>query len=346
MMTGEAPPPGEGSATELESYRAMVLLVDDQVMIAEAVRRALAGQPNLDFHCCLNPNEALAVARNLKPSVILQDLIMPGVDGLDLVQQYRQVPEIAQVPIIVLSSQEDPVIKSRAFERGANDYLVKLPDRVELIARIRYHSRACLNQIQRDDAYRALQESQQQLMLANLKLERMTQIDGLTGLSNRRHFNEYLVDEWNRVLRKRDQITIIMIDVDHFKRFNDTYGHLTGDDVLVRVAEAIQRCCSRPTDFSARFGGEEFVVIISGLSPADAADVARQLRAEVAAMAIPHGNTTDAGVVTISVGVATTVPRHEIAPMQLVEAADRALFRAKAAGRNGVAVADITDFEL
>lgn len=346
MMTGEAPPPGEGSATELESYRAMVLLVDDQVMIAEAVRRALAGQPNLDFHCCLNPNEALAVARNLKPSVILQDLIMPGVDGLDLVQQYRQVPEIAQVPIIVLSSQEDPVIKSRAFERGANDYLVKLPDRVELIARIRYHSRACLNQIQRDDAYRALQESQQQLMLANLKLERMTRIDGLTGLSNRRHFNEYLVDEWNRVLRKRDQITIIMIDVDHFKRFNDTYGHLTGDDVLVRVAEAIQRCCSRPTDFSARFGGEEFVVIISGLSPADAADVARQLRAEVAAMAIPHGNTTDAGVVTISVGVATTVPRHEIAPMQLVEAADRALFRAKAAGRNGVAVADITDFEL
>jgi two-component system, chemotaxis family, response regulator WspR len=345
-MTGDAQPPGTGASVELDSYQAMVLLVDDQVMIAEAVRRALAGQPNLDFHCCLNPNEALAIARNLKPTVILQDLIMPGVDGLDLVQQYRQVPEIAQVPIIVLSSQEDPAIKSRAFERGANDYLVKLPDRVELIARIRYHSRACLNQIQRDDAYRALQESQQQLMLANLKLERMTRIDGLTGLSNRRHFNEYLVDEWNRALRKQEQMTIIMIDVDHFKRFNDTYGHLTGDDVLVRVAGAIKRCCSRPTDFSARFGGEEFVVIISGLSAAEAADVARRLRAEVAAMAIPHGGTPDADIVTISLGVATITPRHEIAAVQLVEAADRALFRAKAEGRNGVVCADPSDIEL
>ncbi len=159
----------------------MVLLVDDQVMVGEAIRRALANQPNIDFHYCANPAEALRIAEHIKPMVILQDLVMPGMDGLALVRQYRASPATQDIPVIVLSTKEDPGVKSEAFTAGANDYLVKLPDRIELIARILYHSKAYRNRLERDAAYRALRESQQQLVdsntaliLLNQKLEEAT----------------------------------------------------------------------------------------------------------------------------------------------------------------------------
>ncbi len=156
-------------------YPVMVLLVDDQAMIGEAIRRLLANLPDIDFHYCSNPAEALKVAGQVEPTVILQDLVMPGVDGLTLVHQYRANPQTKDVPIIVLSMKEDPAVKSAAFAAGASDYLVKLPDRVELIARIRHHSRAFLNQTQRDSAYRALRESQQQLVDSNTALVSLNQ---------------------------------------------------------------------------------------------------------------------------------------------------------------------------
>src|ERR1700688_2588604 len=164
----------------------MVLLVDDQTIVAEAVRRALVDRPRLDFHYCANPEDALRVAQVTRPTVILQDLVMPGVDGLTLVRQYREHAATRDIPIIVLSTKEEPRIKSAAFAAGANDYLVKLPDSIELIARIRYHSRSYLNLLQRDEAYRALRQSQQKLLEINLELQRLTNSDGLTGLSNRR----------------------------------------------------------------------------------------------------------------------------------------------------------------
>jgi signal transduction histidine kinase len=148
----------------------MVLLVDDQAMIGEAVRRILASQPDIDYHYCANPAEALATAHRVQPTVILQDLVMPGVHGLDLLRQYRADVITREMPVIVLSSKEDPVVKSEAFSAGASDYLVKLPDRVELIARIRLHSRARVNQLQRDEAHRALRESQQLLVANNREL--------------------------------------------------------------------------------------------------------------------------------------------------------------------------------
>src|SRR5438046_10026204 len=128
----------------------MVLLVDDQVMVGEAVRRALAGEPNMDFHYCSDPVEAVSVAEQISPTVILQDLIMPGVDGLTLVRKYRASPATKDLPIIVLSTKEDAAVKSEAFAAGANDYLVKLPDKVELVARIQLHSNAYANRVHRD----------------------------------------------------------------------------------------------------------------------------------------------------------------------------------------------------
>ena len=160
---------------EPEDYSAMVLLVDDQVMVAEAIRRSLANQPGVDFHYCIDPNEAIRLAIQIKPTVILQDLVMPGIDGLTLVRNFRANPETKDIPIIVLSTKEEPTVKSQSFAAGANDYLVKLPDTIELLARIRYHTRAYLNQVQRDEAFRALRESQQQLVDSNTALISLNQ---------------------------------------------------------------------------------------------------------------------------------------------------------------------------
>ena len=153
----------------------MVLLLDDQAFIGEAIRRTLLNEPEINFHFSPDPSRAIDIAREIKPTVILQDLVMPGVDGLDVVRLFREDPETKTIPIIVLSVKEDPGIKSSAFAAGANDYLVKLPDQQELIARIRYHSNAYLTQRQRDEAMRALRESQQQLQASNTTLISLNQ---------------------------------------------------------------------------------------------------------------------------------------------------------------------------
>ncbi len=242
----------------------MVLLVDDQAMIGEAVRRSLASEAGIDFHFCSDPQQAVAVANQIKPTVILQDLVMPGVDGLTLLAAYRGNPATRDIPIIVLSTKEEPTVKSAAFAAGANDYLVKLPDAIELVARIRYHSRSYIALQQRDEAYRALRESQQQLLETNLVLQRLMNSDGLTGLSNRRHFDEYLEMEWRRSLREQSQLSLLMIDVDYFKSYNDTFGHVAGDEALRQVAGAIREGCSRSSDLAARYGGEEFAMVLAG----------------------------------------------------------------------------------
>jgi signal transduction histidine kinase/HPt (histidine-containing phosphotransfer) domain-containing protein len=158
-----------------QDYHVMVLLVDDQAMVCEAIRRALAGHRDIDFHYCADAHEAVVVANQIKPTVILQDLVMPGIDGLTLVGHFRANEATRETPIIVLSTNETPQVKGQAFAAGANDYLVKLPDKIELIARLRYHSRAYLNQLQRDEAYRALRESQQQLVESNSSLISLNQ---------------------------------------------------------------------------------------------------------------------------------------------------------------------------
>ena len=155
--------------------RIMVMLVDDQALVAEAVRRILASEPTVDFHFCSDPAAAVGVAIQIRPTVILQDLIMPGTSGLALVQRYRATPETKDIPIVVLSTKDDPACKRDAFLAGANDYLVKLPDKLELVARVRYHSRAYLTQMQRDDAVRSLRESQQQLVDSNTALISLNQ---------------------------------------------------------------------------------------------------------------------------------------------------------------------------
>ena len=315
----------------------MVLLVDDQAIVAEAVRRALANEDGIDLHYCANADEAIHAATHTRPTVILQDLVMPGIDGLTLVKAYRTNTKLRDVPIIVLSTKEEPTIKSAAFAAGANDYLVKLPDRMELVARIRYHSRSYVNLLQRDEAYRALRESQQQLLEANLELRKLTQSDGLTGLSNRRYLDEYLNAEWRRGMRAQTEVSFLMIDVDNFKPYNDTYGHVAGDEVLKQIASTVEGCLGRPGDLAARFGGEEFAVVLPGTSAGGTRLLAEKVRLEVEALRIPHAGSSSGQYVTISVGCATQVPSPDAPMTTLIEAADLALYRAKRDGKNRVA---------
>ena len=325
--------------TTTHENSAMVLLVDDQAMIGEAVRRGLAQEENIDFHFCADPHQAVAQAVRLKPTVILQDLIMPGLDGLTLVHEYRNNPATQDIPIIVLSTKEDALVKSAAFAAGANDYLVKLPDTIELVARIRYHSRSYLTLLQRDEAYRALRVSQQQLLDTNLVLQRLMNSDGLTGLSNRRHFDEYLELEWRRAMREQSQLSLLMIDVDYFKSYNDTFGHLAGDEALRRVAEAIRGSCSRPTDLPARYGGEEFALVLPSTSPGGARLIAEKLRQMVLALDIAHTSPRADSRLSVSIGLANQTPAIGTTCRQLILAADKGLYMAKNQGRNQVGIA-------
>jgi two-component system, chemotaxis family, response regulator WspR len=321
-----------------DGYAAMVLLVDDQVMVAEAVRRALSGEPNMEFHYCSDPTRAIAIAESISPTIILQDLVMPNFDGLELVREYRSRAATRNIPVIVLSSREEPKTKGDAFATGANDYVVKLPDRIELIARIRYHTRAYLNQLQRDEAYRALHVSQQQLMEANLELQRLMNMDGLTGLNNRRRLDEYAQAEWLRDAREQTPFGLIVADVDDFKSYNDTYGHLAGDEVLKHVAAAVRSSCRRPADLPARFGGEEFAVVLPATNVAGVRHLAENMRDAVAKLKIYHPASSTGGHVTLSVGGIAEIPNKEGSVLELMFRADKALYEAKSQGKNRIVV--------
>lgn len=317
----------------LRQQRLVVLLVDDQPIIGEAVRRALLSEADIDFHYCAQAAEAVAVAEALRPNVIMQDLVMPGVDGMTLVHHYRIHPVLKNVPVIVLSSKEDAVVKSQAFATGATDYLVKLPDSIELIARVRHHARAYLNQIERDEAYRVLSEHQQRLLELNETLRRLSDVDGLTGLNNRRYLDSYLDAEWRRALREGNDFSLLMLDVDNFKLYNDYYGHLAGDEVLKDVAGVMRQTVQRPADLTARYGGEEFTVVLPSTSAEGALNIAEQICAGVRALALPN-RAAPSGQVTVSIGVACASPAHGETYAGVLRIADMALYEAKRAGKD------------
>ena len=313
--------------------RMRVLLVDDQRIIAEAVHRSLQGEGDIDFHWAQHGTQALQEALEWKPTVVLQDLVMPDIDGFEVVLQFRQHQEMRYVPIVVLTTRDDPQLKAQGFATGANDYLVKLPDRLELLARLRYHSAAYVRLLERNEAFRALRESEQKLAQANIKLQQLANIDGLTGLSNRRRFDDVLKTEWQRAQRTGQTLSLLMCDIDFFKLYNDSHGHLAGDECLKKVAVVLGASLHRPGDLAARYGGEEFALVLPDTEPEGAMAMAEFCRQQVEALALP--NQPDRNV-TLSIGVASMVPVAAAAPLILIDSADRALYQAKNSGRNRV----------
>lgn len=317
----------------------IVLLVDDQAMVAEAIRRMLLEEEDIEFHYCAEPTKAVETAAALQPTIILQDLVMPDIDGYTLVRFYRANPPTSGIPVIVLSTKEDPKDKSLAFENGANDYLVKLPDKIELIARIRAHSKSYLTQLERDEAYRTLRKLQSELEESNTQLQRLSSLDGLTGIANRRRFDEFLLAEWERAKREKHPLSLILIDIDFFKPFNDNYGHQGGDDTLQQVASTLDKTLQRSGDLLARYGGEEFVVVLPNTDLEGAKVIAESLRASIDDLHIKHEFSTVTDHVTISMGIFTRDATDETTPEGMIEKADGALYVAKESGRNQFQVA-------
>jgi two-component system chemotaxis family response regulator WspR len=329
----------EEQVSDSDQSNSVVLLVDDQMMVAEGIRRMLVEEPDIEFHYCGDPKEAVEMAEKVKPTIILQDLIMPEIDGYTLVDQYRSNDATKNIPIIVLSTKENPEDKSLAFERGANDYLVKLPDKIELIARIRAQSKGYLTQLQRDEAFLALRKIQVELEQSNEELQKLSSLDGLTGIANRRRLDEFLQNECLRSARENTVLSFILIDIDFFKPYNDNYGHLAGDGCLRKVATALSEIVNRPADLVARYGGEEFGVILPNTDVKGASKLADILRKKIKALAIPHEHSEAGKSVTISMGVASKVACEGSSPMDIINMADGALYEAKDSGRDKYKVA-------
>ncbi|MBB3224195.1 diguanylate cyclase domain-containing protein [Pseudoduganella umbonata] len=317
----------------LTTFKVRVLLVDDQLLVVEAVRRMLSDQPDIEFHFVTNPAAAIDCAERLQPTVILQDLVMPGWDGFDLIRRYRASAQLEHVPVIVLSARDEAASKAHGFAVGANDYLVKLPDRLELLARVRYHSGAYISRLQRDEAFRFLRESQKHLAEANIELQKLAALDSLTGIANRRRFDETLHHEWQRAQRERRPLSLLLCDIDCFKLYNDTFGHLAGDLCLKKAAAVLTACLKRPADLAARYGGEEFALVLPDTDEAGARSVAEYCLRALAELGIDNPQAPHR-IVTMSIGMATLIPASGTAPADLVEYADRALYSAKGDGRN------------
>ncbi len=217
-------------------------------------------------------------------------------------------------------------------------YLIYSSLAIALLAMIfaAYRFRMRSMRSQADRLQSLVEERTAALERLNQELQRLTATDGLTGVANRRRFDEALDHEWRRGVRGGMPLACVMIDIDHFKAFNDRYGHLQGDACLRQIAHALVTTAKRARDVVARYGGEEFAVVLPATTAANARLLADQLRTDVAALRIPHDASTTGPHVTISLGVASIVPKQGVAPATLVAAADRALYQAKRSGRNCV----------
>jgi len=191
-----------------------------------------------------------------------------------------------------------------------------------------------------------LVRKEQLLAQANEQLSRQTATDGLTGIANRRRFDETLINEWLRAARSGASLSLLMVDIDHFKRYNDHYGHVAGDECLRRVTKVLARCVRRAGELLARYGGEEFVMLLPGADLEQAREMAQRCLNHIRDEAIPHGSSPTGQQITFSIGIAQVVPTANRDPEALVNAADTAMYRAKMAGRARFAVADVADWEI
>jgi two-component system, chemotaxis family, response regulator WspR len=256
--------------------------------------------------------------------LVLLDIGLPDMSGIQTCRGIRRIAERhpTQPAIIMVTAHDEVAMLEAAFLEGAVDYVTKPVRKGELIARMR--------------AALARKSENDQRDRHQVQLEFQAGHDTLTGVSRRRVFTHALRQEWRRAARHAAPVSVMMLDVDNFHAYNEAYGHLAGDECLRRVAESLQKGLHRQGDAMARFGGEEFAVLLPETDLAGAIAVAEVLRAGVEALAIPHSGSPVASVVTVSVGVASQVPAHDMAPETLLQSADEALYTAKAAGRNRV----------
>jgi len=268
--------------------------------------------------------------------LILMDIIMPDIDGIEACRNVKKREWLADVPVIMVSSTTEKDNLQQAFSAGAMDFIKKPLDKVELLARVRSALRLKHETTRRKVRETELIEVTRQLKEANERLQNLSLIDGLTGIANRRHFDQELLQESKRAKREKTPLSLIMLDIDFFKAFNDTYGHLKGDDCLKTVATILKKTLKRPGDFLARYGGEEFAVVLPDTDNLGVAIIAEEMRNSIERAGIVHITSLCADYVTVSLGAVTRFLGQTDAPDDLILVADRALYRSKNEGRNRV----------
>ena len=257
--------------------------------------------------------DAISMAEAKQPDLIILNIIMSGMDGFETCRKLKDNPATKSIPIIFITDFNLEEDEAKALELGAVDYITR-PMRPSVVrARVKNHL---------------------ELKKYRDHLQEISMKDGLTGIPNRRRLDEYLQQEWRRSQRQEKPISLLMLDIDHFKFYNDHYGHSAGDDCLKKIAGTIQDALARPADLAARYGGEEFACVLPETDNEGARLIAQRIHQNLAALAIPHEHSPISKVVTISIGIATTVPDHSFALDQFIKKADEMLYEAKNSGRN------------
>ncbi len=300
------------------------LIIDDSETVRNEVRTILESADMFDSYLMASDGmEGFKALLRNQVDFILCDVIMPVIDGFKFLALKRDRAEYVEIPVIMLTGQEEMKLKIKGLEGGASDYLTKPFHPGELLARVRVHLK--------------IKELQDELRRKNAELEVLSNTDGLTKIFNRRHFMELLELEFIRAERYQSNLSYMMIDIDHFKRLNDTYGHLVGDRILVRIAETLKENL-RKNDMVARYGGEEFAMLLPETNLKGALVVAERYRQRIESLEHVEGDKSIR--VAISVGVAT-YPHPAIKSVDdLIRIADDALYKAKQNGRNRVEVAE------
>lgn len=277
---------------------------------------------------------ALRVVHEGGIELVLSDLMAPSMGGLELCGQIKALPEAGQAPVVMLVPPENREQLSRLYEAGACDYIMRPLHLDEVVARVDAVVRSREEILRRAERERELVRANYRLEAANEQLQRASLVDPVTGLANRRSFDQTLDRVWRSGARDKFAVALLMIDVDFFKPYNDRLGHPAGDACLSRVASGLANAAKRPDDFVARYGGEEFAVILPRTDLDGALTVAERVHREIGKLGIIHPASPLGPSVTISQGVACRVPDHWSDPRFLINAADKALYEAKRRGRN------------
>lgn len=293
--------------------RPRLLVVDDQPVNIRSLHEIF--RHDHEVFISTSGIQALEMSRKCSPDLILLDIVMPDIDGLEVCRRLKSDPETRDIPVIFVTAQDKPDDETSGLGAGAVDFITKPVNPAVVRARVRTH----LTLKAQSDLLRSL-----------------VFIDGLTGVANRRRFDESLDAEWRRCRRIKSPLSLFMVDIDHFKLYNDSYGHQAGDACLQEVAMILKGQLGRSHDLVARYGGEEFVCLLPDIRMANALQKAGTMVRAVRERGVPHGSSTTDPVVTISLGAAVTVPGPDLRPDDLISAADEQLYAAKRLGRNRV----------
>lgn len=298
----------------MNNQKPMILIVDDKPANIHILAEALGSQ--YDITVATSGKLALElIGRANKPDLILLDIIMPEMDGYEVCNRIKENDATKDIPVIFVTARNAPSDEEHGFNLGVVDYISKPYNLPIVLARVRNHLK---------------------LKLKSDMLESLAMLDGLTGIPNRRRFDEIIGMEWRRAVRSGRSLSLVMMDIDFFKQYNDNYGHGAGDNCLIKVASALARCLSRPGDLVARYGGEEFIALLPLTDEAGAFTIAKRFLSEIDSLMIPHAYSEAAGYVTISAGCASIIPTRTTSHKLLLQSADTLLYEAKKNGRNRV----------